>query len=335
NVFDHSFPQVVPLVLGPLSEIYGRSIIYLISATLHTLCYLPEALIVNLPSLLVFRFSSGATGSAALCVVAGTIVDLFPETERGPPMAAFSIVAFGSPSAGSVVFSYVVEHLGYRYVNWVLFALSSIITLVLFGILKESRTSVLLQRKAARLQKGDSTVYYVSTLDKPVNLTRMLSTAFSLPLRMLFTEPVLAGFTLWISFTWSVLYLTLVSVPIVYKTMYHFGTGATGLVYISQIVGVCLGFLFDCACTPPYKRNLPEKGPEARLYTGLGAAVFIPIGSFLWAFTTYPQVHFVVPCFGMAVLYVGMYCCFLSTHAYLADAYTSCRSFLHSVLFHV
>ncbi|GAA5878869.1 hypothetical protein JCM8547_001495, partial [Rhodosporidiobolus lusitaniae] len=41
TVFTAAF-AVVPLVLGPLSEIYGRSIIYLISATLHTLCYLPE-----------------------------------------------------------------------------------------------------------------------------------------------------------------------------------------------------------------------------------------------------------------------------------------------------
>ncbi|GAA5874285.1 hypothetical protein JCM8547_007553 [Rhodosporidiobolus lusitaniae] len=315
---------IVPLVLAPLSEQYGRSRIYLTTAAVHTLIYIPEALVPSLPALLVLRFLSGCAGSAGLSIVGGTIVDCFSERDRGVPMAAFSLVAFGAPSCGSIMFGYVAERLGYTYINWILFALSASITLVLFCILKETRASVILARKAARLQAADSSRRYISVLDQDTvgqSIRRKLRTALLRPLKMLFTEPVLAGFTLWISFTWSVLYLSLVSIPIIYKTIYGFSNGATGLIYISQVVGIFIGVGFDRLCNILYMRHVAKKGPEARLYTGLGAAIFVPIGSFFWAFTTYPQVHWLVPCIGMAILYTGMFCCFLCVHAYLADAY--------------
>ncbi|GAA5898013.1 hypothetical protein JCM6882_003306 [Rhodosporidiobolus microsporus] len=315
---------IVPLVLAPLSEHYGRSRIYLTTATVHTLFYIPEALVPSLPALLVLRFFSGCAGSAGLSIVGGTIVDCFAERDRGVPMAAFSLVAFGAPSCGSIIFGYVAERLGYTYINWILLALSASITLVLFFVLKETRSTVILARKASRLQASDASRRYISVLEQQtvgLSVGRKLRTALLRPLTMLATEPVLMAFTAWISFTWGVLYLSLVSIPIIYKSIYSFSVGETGLVYISQVVGILVGVGFDRACNILYMRHVATKGPEARLYTGLGAAIFVPIGSFFWAFTTYPHVHWVVPCIGMAILYTGMFCCFLCVHAYLADAY--------------
>ncbi|GAA6009981.1 hypothetical protein JCM10207_007504 [Rhodosporidiobolus poonsookiae] len=313
---------IVPLILAPLSEIYGRSKIYLVTATLFSLLCIPEALTPTIAGLLVSRFFSGCVGSAALSVVAGTIVDCFSEADRGVPMSVYSIVAFGSPSLGSVIFGYVAQLHGIRLINWILLAMSSSVTLVLFFVLKETRGSVILARRAARLRAETGNPHYRSVLDKTVDIKTTLRVSLQRPLHMLVREPVLLSFTCWISFTWAVLYLSLVSVPIVYENTYGFGIGATGLIYLSQVLGVLLGAVFDRFCNRYYKRNLARKGPEARLYTGLGAAVFTPIGSFLWAFTTYPQVHWLVPCIGMTILYVGMFCCFLATHAYLADAYS-------------
>lgn len=47
-----------PLLLAPLSELYGRSSIYIISAAGYTLFFIPQALATNIETILVSRFIS-------------------------------------------------------------------------------------------------------------------------------------------------------------------------------------------------------------------------------------------------------------------------------------
>lgn len=83
-----------PLFMGPLSEIYGRNLVYRISYTIFFLLNWPVAFAPNIcePAHftallllnsywidvhLVFRFIAGVTGSAFLSVAGGTVSDLF------------------------------------------------------------------------------------------------------------------------------------------------------------------------------------------------------------------------------------------------------------------
>jgi MFS family permease len=69
--------------LGPLSEFYGRSIIYLVSCTypslstltpvvLFTILNIPIATAQNMGVLLVFRLATGLCGAGFLSVAGGT-----------------------------------------------------------------------------------------------------------------------------------------------------------------------------------------------------------------------------------------------------------------------
>lgn len=48
---------------------------------------------------------------------------------------------------------------------------------------------------------------------------------------MLFTEPVVFFFSLWVAFSWAVLYLQFASVPLVFKTNHGFNIEQTGAVF--------------------------------------------------------------------------------------------------------
>jgi hypothetical protein len=63
--------QAAPLLLAPLSEVYGRNWIYLISAIVFALFFLPQALAQNIETILVSRFISGIAGSTAVSLVGG------------------------------------------------------------------------------------------------------------------------------------------------------------------------------------------------------------------------------------------------------------------------
>lgn len=127
-----------PLVLAPISEVYGRNPMYLVSTVLFTcefrclwrlsearltsplcrhicrhisVCYLPIALANNLPLICVFRFLSGVTGSVGSTMVGGTIADIWVAKDRGKAMAFFSIGAFAGTGFGLVFFGFVEQNL--------------------------------------------------------------------------------------------------------------------------------------------------------------------------------------------------------------------------------
>ncbi|BGP12470.1 hypothetical protein JCM10213v2_000387 [Rhodosporidiobolus nylandii] len=304
-----------PLLLAPLSEVYGRNNICQFST-------FPPALAQNIQTILVSRFISGIAGSTAVSLVGGTLADVFRGEERGTPMALFSFAAFGSTGLGPVVFGYLAQTKGFRAVNWVLFACSAAFAIAVYFVLDETRASVLLSRKAAKLRKETGDDRYMSKDDfERGSLKEMMKTSLGRPVQMLLHEPVLLAITAWISFTWGVLYLFLVAIPLVYGRLWGFNTGECGLIYITQTIGSALGFAYDQYCMRYYHANVARRGPEARLYSAFGGGLCVPIGAFIFCFTSYGHLHWIGSAIGITILYIGMLLVYLCSFSYLADAY--------------
>jgi hypothetical protein len=85
---------VGPMVFAPLSEIFGRRIIYGSTLLVAVLLIIPCAVADNITTLMVFRALDGITFSAPMTLVGGTLADLWRAEERGVPMAAFSAAPF-------------------------------------------------------------------------------------------------------------------------------------------------------------------------------------------------------------------------------------------------
>ncbi|KAL8276146.1 hypothetical protein RQP46_011440 [Phenoliferia psychrophenolica] len=319
-----------PLILAPFSEVYGRNGIYFVSAVVFTLFFLPQALAQNIETMLVCRFISGIAGSTAVSLVGGTLADVWSTEDRGLPMALFSYAAFASTGLGPVLFGAVEYRYGFRYIAWILMAMSGTFTLSLLVILKETRASVLLSRKAKklRLETGDARYQARDDFERG-SLVVMLQTSLGRPIKMLFTEPVLLSFAVWISFVWCVLYILLESIPLVYEGVYGFNIEQSSFVFASQVVGATIGLV--------YRRNVATRGPEARLYTAMVGGCLVPLGAFIYTYTSYKNVPWIASVIGITVLYCGMYLVYLSCFNYLADSYTlyassalSAQSFLRN-----
>jgi MFS family permease len=108
---------ISPLFLAPLSEVYGRRNVYILSAVVYTVFQIPQAIAPNISTMLAARLLSGVGGSTAISLVVscgvelqegsqlkkvcalaytqgGTLSDLFSDAERGVPMAIFAFSAF-------------------------------------------------------------------------------------------------------------------------------------------------------------------------------------------------------------------------------------------------
>lgn len=93
-----------PLIIAPLSELYGRKKLYQSCNVLFCAFTIVCGESQNLGMLLAFRFWAGCAGVAPLTIGAGSIGDLMQAEERGGAMAIFSLGPLLGPIIGEFEF---------------------------------------------------------------------------------------------------------------------------------------------------------------------------------------------------------------------------------------
>ena len=101
-------------MLSPLSEIYGRLYVYYGSNIAFVCLTIGCALAPSFDSLIVFRFLAGCAGATGQTVGGGTVGDLFIQTERGLPMALYTLGPVIGPAIGPVGGGFLAQAMGWR-----------------------------------------------------------------------------------------------------------------------------------------------------------------------------------------------------------------------------
>lgn len=87
---------VGPVIAAPISEIYGRSIVYKASAVITMLFTLGAGFSDSFGSLLVCRFLAGTIGGPVLAVGAGTNADMYHAKDRAVASSLFIMMPVSS-----------------------------------------------------------------------------------------------------------------------------------------------------------------------------------------------------------------------------------------------
>lgn len=80
---------VGPMIAAPISETYGRSVVYKASSIIYMLFILGAGFSKSFGSLLVCRFLAGMTGGPVLAVGAGTNADMYHAKNRAIASSLF------------------------------------------------------------------------------------------------------------------------------------------------------------------------------------------------------------------------------------------------------
>ncbi|KAK0569354.1 hypothetical protein OC861_001068 [Tilletia horrida] len=299
-----------PLVLAPFSEALGRKTIYVVTHFIWTILFLGIGFAKNIETVLILRFLQGAFGSTGSTMVGGTISDMYRTHSRGVYMAFFSIGGIGGTGIGPAWAGWVAEKLSWRWIQWITAAWIS-----------ETRGSVLLSRRAAKLRKetGDQR-YRARAEEERASMATLIKTSLTRPLWLLVSEPVVLAFSLWIAFAWGIMYALLESLALI-TALHNLSLGQTGLVFLSLFLASIIGFFLNFVQEALYRRNVARKGPEARLYAACVGAVMFPVGCLIYGWTSFAYVSLAGPIVGVVVLMVGIYSIYLAVFNYLADSY--------------
>lgn len=117
-----------PLFLSPLSELYGRLIIYQVTNAAFLAFTIGCALSTNVGMFLAFRFIAGCAGSAPLTIGGGTIADLFPQEKRGSVMGMLALGPIVGPIVGPIAGGFIAQNIGWRWTFWVILIVVSIVS---------------------------------------------------------------------------------------------------------------------------------------------------------------------------------------------------------------
>ncbi|KAL2017168.1 hypothetical protein VTK56DRAFT_2537 [Thermocarpiscus australiensis] len=326
---------VLGIALGPfwspLAEFYGRRPIYIASFAAFLLWLVPSAVARNIQTMIVARFLQGVAGSAFLSVSGGTVGDLFTRDTMLKPMTIFALAPFVGPATGPLVGGLINTYTSWRWTHYVMLIWSGVLLVSIALFVPETYHPVLLKRKAEKLRKATGDDRWRAPIEKT---TRSVSktVAYSLlrPFQILIFEPMALILNIYTAMLLGLLYLFFGAFPLIFTTNNGFNLWQVGLTFMGLLVAMILA----CLSTPIWngiRRGLVEKRrketgelkdePEDQLPPVIFAAPLITGGLFWFGFTTYPQVHWIVPIIGSGVFALGMSLSFTGIYSYLVDVY--------------
>nr|GAT58295.1 MFS transporter [Mycena chlorophos] len=311
-----------PLLMAPLSELYGRQIVYRGAGLGYSAFAFGVAFAPNTVGILVMRFFDGFFGSASINNVPASIGDFTTLTERMMYSSLYAAMAFGGPALGPLVSPFIETYAGYHW-NLRVIAIFSTFLSLLVAFVPETSGPILLRRKLKREGK--------EVVEPSVSeLISTMKTAISRPLVYLFTEPVVMLVSVYLSVLYGILYGFFEAFTVVWVDTRGFSQTSFGLTYISLALGFFIAIvliltvgqrIYMSRAKRDTDKGIPIQ-PEARLALGYYGAILCPIALFIFAWTApFTRIHWAVPCLGELLFSLSMLLIFTSFIPFLIDCY--------------
>lgn len=331
--------------MGPLSELSGRSPVYLITLLIYSIFCLGSGFATNIQTRVILRFFAGVFGAAPLSNAGGSVADVAGPLQRTYLFPTFSAIGFSGNALGPVFGGWIGERADQAWCDWVNALAGFGTTLLLAFTLPETLSVELLKHRSSEIRKVTNDNRYCTTLESRLRKSNRgfgyeVLTAIGQPIKFLFTEPITFTFSFYLSVVYIVLFGDLESYPLIFG-IYGWKAGKTGSVFGAIGVGmICVGLLtpFMYHMYIGIEKRCAAAGtspqPETRLYLCLVLTWCMPIALFWAAWTAYPSISPWSLIVSQFVFGIGALSCFISSYMYIIDVYqTNAASPLATLVF--
>ncbi|ODV84001.1 hypothetical protein CANARDRAFT_236831 [[Candida] arabinofermentans NRRL YB-2248] len=347
-----------PAFLGPLSDIGGRKWVYVVSIFFYTILNFGCAYPLNMPMLAIFMFLIGLAGSTSLSNVAGSIGDLFGNSDgASQPMALFVFSANAGPSIGGVVGEAIAENTNLSF-KWV-FLINIIIGaayMVALSFVPETLPRLVIPERISIEGKSNvpnvvirefkyalqsitgkkpdfmlnDTIADTEDPNNAVTVQKMdvlneMRFILVMALKMMCTEPIIIFLSLFNGFAYGLLFLYLDGIFDVFVYNNGLSYMSAELTYLNFVVGVSVVICLVPIQTYLFKRDRLKNGgiprPEARFKLSLVTVWGFPISLLWFAFTCSGNVSYWSPIVAGFVLGIADPLLWLAMLNYIIDSY--------------
>ncbi|KAH6660547.1 major facilitator superfamily domain-containing protein [Truncatella angustata] len=313
-----------PILISPLSEVYGRLIINQVCNVIFLAFTIGCAVSTSSAMFFVFRFLAGCACSAPMTVGGAVIADITTPEQRGKAMALWALGPLLGPVVGPIIGGFVAQRLSWRWAFWIISILAGVVFIVSIFVMKETNATILLQRKAAKLRRASGKTYLVAKGQINQTTKQILLRAILRPTRLLLFSPVVTLLSLFSALVFSLIYILFTTFPMVFETQYGFSVQISGLAYLGLGIGLGIGIVgFGATSDRVYKRlkGDGEGTPEMRLPPMMWVSPITGLGFFWYGWSAQYQVHWIVPIIGSSVIGIGALFVMMPAQIYIVDAF--------------
>lgn len=307
---------VGPLVIAPVSEMYGRLIVYHICNILFVLFTAACAVSPNLSTLIGFRFVAGCAGSAPLTLGGGSIADMVVQERRGTAMTIFAMGPLIGPIIGPVAGGYFSQAKGWRWIFWLLTIVGGGILISAFVFMRETYAPTILERKTKRLQRSTGNIHLRSKLDSGLTTQQLLARSIVRPIKMLLLSPIVLALSIFMALGYGYLYLLFTTFTMVFEEQYKFDSGTVGLTYLGLGIGSMIGLAGAGVVSDRILKKKSGGGelkPEYRLLPMIFISPLMSMGLFLYGWSAQAKTFWLIPIIGTAVFGTGLFSTIISS----------------------
>lgn len=209
---------------------------------------------------------------------------MFNNKYRGLAVALFGAMIICGPLMAPFIGGFIAKsYLGWRWTAYIpAFMGFAAGTLALF-FQEETYGPVILVSKAAELRRlTRNWGIHAKQEEVEVDLRELAVKNIARPVKILFTEPIVLLVTVYMSFLYGILYLSLTAYGIVFGQIYGFSDGVNGLPYFGMIIGVAIGLAVFVWDLPKYAKKLEANNnipvPEWRMPITMAGGISFTIG---------------------------------------------------------
>ncbi|THV71743.1 putative MFS polyamine transporter [Aureobasidium pullulans] len=310
-----------PLLIAPLSEVFGRKYVYVASLTMLLAFTGGAGAAQSFGTLLACRLLAGILGSSTVAIGAGTIADVWALGKSGGTASLFFILGpFLGPTLGPLAGAYILHDRNddWRWTMWLLMIVGAPIWIGSI-IMSETSHTILTQRYGYVQELASGKGLFAAAAEKVlIGIKR--------PTKMLCTEPIVISLSLYTAFAYATVFSYFGSASYVLQRYYHFNTREVGLSFISVIIGYLLAALMFGTFDKTLFAKAVAAGngtaaPEHRLYAGMVGSIFLPISLFWYAWEVKMNGNWAALVAAGIPFGLGSFSIFLSSITYMVDVY--------------
>lgn len=320
-----------PLLLGPLSELYGRVPVLQLSNLFFLVFNLGCGFARTGPQMMVCRFFAGIGGSAPLSIGGGVLSDCWHAEQRGRAIAIYSLAPLLGPAVGPIAGALISGSTTWRWMFWASSLLCLAIQLLGLLFLQETYAPKLLEQKARRLRKqtGDDSWYAETAQLTSTHWARKIQVSIARPFVMLATQPIIMVIAVYMAYLYGLTYLVLSSFPGLFtsQSYYRMSTEMGSLNYIALGLGYVFGAemtarINDFTYNRLKKRSNNVGKPEFRAPVMIPCSILFTIGFSWYGCTADERQHWILPDIGAFLIAVGTVSGIQTMQSCIVDSYT-------------
>jgi multidrug resistance protein len=325
-----------PLLAGPLSEIYGRSIVLHITNIWFLLFNIACGFVKTGNGLIICRLLAGFGAGAIYSLGSGVMGDIWPPERRGRTLAIYMLIPLLGAAVGPIVGGFVEEHTTWRWIFWSTSIAQAVTVSICLVWFKETHLPTLRRRQQQQQlqlqQHNQGSERYTFRLRFPSIPRDISMKSIRLPLQQLLTHRSVQFQAGLACLGYGITYLVLSTYSSLFTENYNESISISGLHYISPAVGEILGSQLGGRLMEIFARKATQSAksdkfePEFHLPVIVPGTICAACGFMLYGWAAERKVHWAVVDLGAMVLSMGLQMTGQGLTAYNMDTYPDSRA---------